>query len=62
MKIAKFEKQLVKGLISMDLEKGIELNASKLENELRRITGESDGEHRYKVEEYIEKEIEKVEK
>lgn len=60
MKINKFEKQLIKGLITMYVAKNIELNASKLENELLRITGENDSEHRYFVEAYIESEIAKI--
>ncbi len=59
-KVTKFEKQLIKGLISMYIAKNIPLNATKLENELRHITEENDSDHRVIVEEYIENEILKL--
>lgn len=59
-RIAKFEKQLIKGLISLHIERGHELNATEIEIEMMRITGENNEEHRYAIEDYIRQEIEKL--
>lgn len=61
MGIFKYEKQLVKGLLSLHIERGNDFCAAQIENEMRRITGNSEEEHRYLLEEYIQREIDKLE-
>ena len=52
-KIFPYEKQLIKGLISMYKTKGMLLSANEVEYELMQITGNSNGDHRTAIEEYI---------
>lgn len=61
--ISKGEKQIIKGLITLALENGWEieeLDAVDLENQTRRITGNNNCEHRDIIEMYIINEIVKL--
>lgn len=61
--ITKAEKTLAKGLIQFALENGFEvdeLDAVDLENQLRRITGNNNCEHRDYIEQMFLTEIEKL--
>ena len=63
MKISKGEKQIIKGLITFALENGWELeelNAVDLENQVRRITGNNNCEHRDAIEMHIINELAKL--
>lgn len=60
MKIQQFEKTLIKGLIQMNQTNDCPLNTSEIENELRRITGNNNMDHRYDVEAYTQDLISKI--
>lgn len=54
------ERQMAKDLIKRHIEQDETLEAAKIEEEIRRITGYNDVEHRCLLEEYIQSEIDKL--
>ena len=60
MKIASYEKQLVRGTIKMMLDRGAILDEDEIEYMVSKYTGNMNCDHRYHLVEFIKKEIKKM--
>ena len=57
MKIANYEKQLVRGTINMLLDRNVILDEDEIEYMVSKYTGNMECDHRYDLVEFIKKEI-----
>ena len=60
MKIANYEKQLVRGTINMLLDRNAVLDEDEIEYMVSKYTGNMYSDHRYDMVEFIKKEINKA--
>lgn len=58
--IANYEKQLVKGLLTMYLAKGYELNSKTLVTDLFEFTDNGNSDHYWELIDYVEVQIKKL--
>lgn len=57
MKIANYEKQLVRGTINMLIDRNVILDEDEIEYMVSKYTGNTECDHRYDLVEFIKKEI-----